>query len=264
MFKRPLRTMLGGVFIMAGVLLLGRRLGLDTPALEQVVSGGVVLLGVAALLMFFLSRRWWLLPGGWALLTVGVLQLLFSIGQEDFFTILGVVLLGSSGPFMGVYLQNHRRWFVLLPGLLLWMAGAALLLTSTGLPGMWPLSLGLWAVGLPFLIIFAGNRKAWWALIPAYVLLVVGGLLALADTSSSANMLALWGLWAGALPFWVVYLRNSERMWSLVTAGGLSVLGALPVLQSQQPVFWLALSISIAVGLVWSITLLRRAVSALK
>ena len=261
MTLRPLRVLIGIIFITGGLLFLGRNLAIDPNLLQLVISGTIGFFGAVALVIFSFSPRWWLLPFGCALLTVALLQILFNAGMDNLTTITSISLLGLGGPFIGIYLHNHRRWFTLLPGFAMWAAGGLLLLLNTPFPTGWLPSIVMWALALPPLIIFASNRSAWWTLLLAYALTVLAAGLLLIANPLATGAAAAWLLWAAALPLWLLYLRNPHRVAILFTSGLLSVAGALPLLrleQSQQPAFWLALGISIAVGLVWLIALLRR------
>ena len=257
MRTRPSRVLAGIVVMTVGLLLLGRNLGIEASMWELVVTGGVGVVGVAALALFGRGGRGWLLPLGCALLTVAGVQVLYSLEVASFWMVVGLLLVGMGGPFVGIYLRNHRRWGVLVPGYGLLMTGSSILFFGLGTPGEWAVTVGLWVVALPFFVIFVGNRRASWALLPAYLLWTLGAGLRLRATSDVYTVLP-WMLWAGALPFWIAYLGDSERVWSAVVGGSLSVIGALSMLQSGQLTFWLGLSVSAGVGLVWMVVLVRR------
>lgn len=259
MRNRPLRGFFGTLVIIGGVLLLTNNLADDLPNREVIMSGVLALLGVVAVALFAIVRSWWLLPLGSALATAGALQTIYSTGLDSFFTVWGTSLTGLGTPFVGLYLRNKGQWAWLVPGYVLWAVGGALLLLGLPLPPDWLATLALWTLASLCLVIFLGNRQAWWALAPAYILWALGTAFRLAAGGSlSGEALATWGLWALALLFWLGYLRDDTRRGRLWSAGALSIGGALPLLLSQQAGFWLALGVSGGVGLAWLVAWLRR------
>jgi hypothetical protein len=259
MRNRPLRGFLGTLVIAGGVLLLTNNLADGLPNRDIVVSGVMALLGVVALALFAAARSGWLLPLGSALATIGALQTIYSTGLDSFFTVWGTSLTGLGTPFVGLYLSNEGQWGWLVPGFVLWAVGGALLLLGLPLPPDWLATLALWTRASLCSVIFLGNRRAWWALTPAYVLWALGaGFRLAAGGTLSGEALATWALWAVALLFWLGYLRDDTRRGRLWSAGALSIGGALPLLLSQQAGFWLALGVSGGVGLAWLVAWLRR------
>lgn len=263
MSVRPFRALVGAFFIVTGLLLLFGGPGSALLTREYVVSGVVALFGLASLVGFAFSRRWWLLPLGCALVTVAALQVLYSAGLDQFLTVTGLSLVGLGGPFVGLYLHNHRGWGWLVPGYLLWAAGGTLFLLGLLLVGVplsadWLATLGLWLLALLFVVIFAGNRRAWWAFGPAFVLWAAGAALRLLEGPLAVEGLATWGLWALALPVWFSYLRDDSHVWRLLLAGGFTLAGALPLFLTPQLGFWLAIGVSAGVATAWLAAWLRR------
>jgi hypothetical protein len=84
----------------------------------------------------------------------------------------------------------------------------------------------LLAIALPFLGAFARNRARWWALILAYPLLVIVGVLGLsASRLWPDNLISAYVVVAMAIPFFVSYMQNHTRRWALVLGGILGVIG---------------------------------------
>ena len=84
----------------------------------------------------------------------------------------------------------------------------------------------LLAIALPFLGAFARNRARWWALILAYPLLVIVGVIGLAGSGLLPDdLISAYVVVAMALPFFVTYMQNQERRWALVVGGILGVIG---------------------------------------
>ena len=68
------------------------------------------------------------------------------------------------------------------------------------------------AIALPFLGVYYRNRALWWALIPAYVMLAVVGVIALAEMAgASDNLVTAYVMFAIAVP--VRHARSSNPVW---------------------------------------------------
>jgi hypothetical protein len=82
------------------------------------------------------------------------------------------------------------------------------------------------SIALPFLVLFVGDRRQWWALILAYPLLAVAGLVGLATSGIAGDgLLTAYILLVVALPFLLVYARDRGRWWALIPGGLLAALG---------------------------------------
>jgi hypothetical protein len=109
-------------------------------------------------------------------------------------------------------------------GVLLIAVGILALLQGIGVladvaPLLWALIVG--AGGALFLYIFLTSRANWWAIIPGFLLLSVGTLIALESLFP-----AMSGGWGGALvmggiglAFWVVYFLKREHWWAIIPGG---------------------------------------------
>jgi hypothetical protein len=84
----------------------------------------------------------------------------------------------------------------------------------------------LLAIAMPFLAVYYRDRRNWWALIPAYVLIVIGLMILLTEMGLLSDLLVpAYVLIAIAIPFFVVYLRDRKLWWSLIPGGILAVIG---------------------------------------
>jgi hypothetical protein len=146
------------------------------------------------------------------------------------------------------------KWPVLrlLWGLLLVAAGVLFLLNSVG-----TISMGdyLWAVilvigGLGFISVFLADRQQWWALFPAFGLLIGGVILFLETTlpglaGDYGGAVALGGI---GLAFLIIFLANFENWWALIPAGVLFSLAAMFVLGFESGgVFLIGLGLTFGV-----------------
>jgi hypothetical protein len=85
----------------------------------------------------------------------------------------------------------------------------------------------LTSIGIPFVLVFLLNRKNWWALIPAYVLISIGTLITLeAEQYFPGDLFPALILWTISLPFFVTYLWNRRNWWALIPGGVLATIGA--------------------------------------
>ncbi len=131
-------------------------------------------------------------------------------------------------------------------GNLTWIAGVVLILLGVVfLVGqLYELKDWIWSgvlivAGLAFASIFVINRTQWWALIPAYVLVLVGLFIPLADEIPDLWIPAYW-MGAVGLPFLVVYLtRPRERWWALIPAYVMLVVGAFVPFTAVLPGVWI-------------------------
>lgn len=84
----------------------------------------------------------------------------------------------------------------------------------------------LLAIALPFLAVFLRDRARWWALIPAYPLLIVAGAVGLAGSGLvSDDLISAFVVLALALPFLAIFARDREQLWALIPGGFLTALG---------------------------------------
>ena len=115
--------------------------------------------------------------------------------------------------------MKNPGWRLIAGGLLVVIGFLALLDSLTIIPFtgiIWGLMFA--AGGAAFLVYLAGNRAAWWAVIPGMVLLSLGALI-LMDT-----FFPTWGDKAGGfiflggtgLAFWLVYLMNRDYWWAII------------------------------------------------
>ncbi len=121
--------------------------------------------------------------------------------------------------------------------LLMIAAGVLFLLQNLGfLEGA---SVILWALvfavaGATFLYVYLSDRVNWWALIPGFTLLGIGGLIAV------ENFIPQYGDTIGvpllmgciSLSFWIIYLTNRESWWAIIPGGVLLTVGVFVGLES--------------------------------
>jgi hypothetical protein len=108
----------------------------------------------------------WAVAGLVALTTLGVLR-------GDFVAL--YVLTAVALPFIVVFVRDRTHWWALIPAYVLLCIGAMVVLIEQGpLHELLIPAYVLFAVALPFFVVFARNPRRWWALIPGGVTAAVG------------------------------------------------------------------------------------------
>jgi hypothetical protein len=137
------------------------------------------------------------------------------------------VLMAVALPFLVVFLRDRSQWWALIPAYVLIAIGVIISLSEWNVVDddlIAPFILAV--IALPFLVVFLHNHGNWWALIPAYVLLVIGVMVALIELRVLSDLLIpAYVLLAMALPFFVVFARNPKHWWSLIPGGILALIG---------------------------------------
>ena len=161
------------------------------------------------------------------------------------------VLVAIALPFLVVYLRNREYWWALIPAYVLLAIGAMLLLTEWNiLPDAFIATFVLTAIALPFLVVFLRHRANWWALIPAYVLLVVGIMVPLLDYNVLTELwIPAYIMFAIAIPFFVVYMWDPKEWWPLIPGGILAFIGSAFLL-STGAARYLTAVVLIVVGII--------------
>jgi hypothetical protein len=161
------------------------------------------------------------------------------------------VLAAIALPFLIVFLRNRTQWWALIPTYVLF--AVALMVGLIGIRVLRDEAIAtyvLWAIALPFLIVFLNNNNQWWALIPTYVLGAIGLMVGLIGLRILNDLLIpAYVMFAIALPFFVVYLRDSKQWWALIPAGIMAVIG-LSFFIAEAAVGYIGPVVLIGVG-VW-------------
>lgn len=117
-------------------------------------------------------------------------------------------------------------------GIGLIVVGALFMLQVFGVvEGVLPL---LWilvfiASGVIFLYFFWSNREHWWALIPGFALIGLGGLIAISEYGPKAleNLAATLFLGSIGVSFLIIYALNREHWWAIIPGGVLLSLAVM-------------------------------------
>jgi hypothetical protein len=191
----------------------------------------VLALAAAGLGMFaiYLSNRshWAALIPAYVLWAVALLIALITLNILKDEAIATFVLAAIALPFLIVFLRNRTQWWALIPTYVLFAIGLMVGLIGIGaLRDEFIATYVLWAIALPFLIVFLGNNDQWWALIPTYILGAIGLMVGLIGLGILNDLLIpAYVMFAIALPFFVVYLRDTKQWWALIPAGIMAAIG---------------------------------------
>jgi hypothetical protein len=165
-------------------------------------GGLLVIFGVMGLLDLYFDLTVWIWAGALGFSGVSVLLVYFSEPSEKWVLIPAYVLLSIA---------------VLLAGIELNLLADSVIATFV-----------LVVIALPFLYVFYQDRRSWWALIPAYVLLSIGLMLALIEIDLLRDaFVATYVLTIIALPFLVVYFRDQQHWWALIPAYTMLTIGLM-------------------------------------
>jgi hypothetical protein len=187
---------------------------------------------------------------GSLLILFGVLSLVATVTNLSAWMWVAVLALAGL-VVLGVYLTDRSVWVLLIPAYVLWaVALLVALITLNVLRDNSIATYVLAAIALPFLVVFLRDREAWWALIPAYVLLAVGVMVGLLGAGILNDLLIpAYVMFAVAIPFIVVYALNPKEWWPLIPGGIMAVIG-LAFLVAEAAVQYIAPAVLVVAG-VW-------------
>ena len=160
------------------------------------------------------------------LILVGLLWLVNQIVELSPWVWVAFLAAAGLGAF-GLYLADRSDGLMLLAGYVLWAVAILIALVPSEILRDEAVAFYvLLAIALPFLVVFLRNRAMWWALIPAYALTAVVGVIALGESGSvSDDLVTAYVLFAIALPFFFVFARNRSHWWALIPGGILTAIG---------------------------------------
>jgi hypothetical protein len=187
----------GGLLILFGVM------GLVATLTDLSAWVWVIILGLAGLLVFgvYLTDRsdltllipayvLWAVAGLVALTTLDILR-------DEFIAM--YVLTAISLPFLVVFVRDRAQWWALIPVYVLLAVGLMVGLIASGiLSELLIPAYVMFAVAIPFLVVFALNPKAWWPLIPGGIMAVIGLAFLVAETAVEyigPAVLVVVGIW---------------------------------------------------------------------
>jgi hypothetical protein len=111
--------------------------------------------------------------------------------------------------------------------------------------------------GAIFFTIYARNHEHWWALIPGYALLMIGTIIVFATAGFPGELIGAFVMFAIALPFFYVYVKNRENWWALIPAYIMASIGTLVAFGDIFPDFLIAPFVLISIALPFLYVYLR-------
>ncbi len=177
---------------------------------------------------------------------VGLLEVYTDLTAWAWVAVLTVAGLG----IFGIYLSNRTEWGLLIPAYVMWAVAALIALIELGILRDEPIAtFVLTAIALPFLVGYLRNREQWGLLIPAYVLLAVGVMVWLIGLGILNDLLIpAYVMFAVAIPFLVVFSRNSQHWWALIPGGIMTIIG-LSFLIAEAAVGYIIPAVLILTGI---------------
>lgn len=135
--------------------------------------------------------------------------------------------------FAGYFLNGVQEWGWLFPASIFGALALTIELSELGLQGSVVAAPILASIALPFAVAFVLEpRQRWWALIPAWVMVVLTSLMLFVERVPGEAVAALI-LFSIALPFLVVFLVDRSRRWALIPAFVLAAVGMIPLLATR-------------------------------
>jgi hypothetical protein len=200
-----------------------------------------LLIPFAAAYLMDRARNWWaLIPGG-VMLFLALTTLLVDSAGGEWVGALFLLLIGLT--FLFVYLNNRARIWALIVAYVFGVLSIAPMLAAFDEMAAYFGAVFLFAVALPFFILYFRSTDNWWAIIPAGALSVVGviaavaiaGLINNATSGGYVNAFMMGGL---AVTFAVVWLRHAKP-WAKIVTIVLTILAVGSVFfATQAEILW--------------------------
>ncbi|MFN2147755.1 MAG: hypothetical protein ACK2T2_05140 [Anaerolineales bacterium] len=155
----------------------------------------------------------------------GLLQLYLDL---DIKVWAAVFAAGGIGMFL-IFLTDRSDWWPLIPTyILLAIAGLLAVIAWNLLVDDAIATYVMLAIAVPFVVVYLRDRKQWWALIPAYVMVVIAFIILFSETGGLPDYLVgTFVLVSIGLPFLVVYLLDRTRWWALIPAYAMFSISAI-------------------------------------
>jgi hypothetical protein len=170
------------------------------------------------------TRHWWaLIPGAVMVFLTLTLLIVDTVAGEW----VGALLLFMIAlAFLAVYLMQRTRWWALLVAYIFGVLSVAPAMAAGGRDAAYFGPLFLFAIGLPFLVLYLRSSAQWWAIIPAGVLTTIAliaawaiaGFIQSEREGAYASALMMGGLAATFAVLWLRHAKDWARIVTLVLA----------------------------------------------
>lgn len=198
---------------------------------------------------------------GLILILAGGLFLAQNLGYLDGFSagVWVLIFAGASIVFFATYfLSGVSQWGWLFPACISAAIALTIQLSEMGVTNSTVGSPILLSIAVPFVVAFALQpRRSWWALIPAWVMGMLGVIVFFAD-QIPGEVIGAMVLGSIAMPFLIVYLVNRTQRWALIPAFALGTIALIPLLtlwasgEMIGTFVMLAISLPFFVVYIWS------------
>ena len=226
----------------------------DSAAVGSPLFFGLIIPFAAAYLTDRVRNWWALIPGGvMVFLTLTTLLVDTAGGEWVGALFLFMIALG----FLFVYLSNRTRVWALIVAYATGVLGLAPLMATGGRDAAYFGPLFLFAVAVPFFIVYVRSVENWWAIIPAGALtslsiittLAIAGFIRNGNEGGYATALLMGGL---AATFGVVWLRHAKPWARIVTIVLALVAVASAFFASYSQIFWPVVIILVGIYLFYT------------
>jgi hypothetical protein len=214
--------------------------GLDDPAVASPLFFGLTIPFLAA---FFVdrNRNWWaLIPAGVMLF----LALTVFIADSPRGELVGALFLFMLGlGFLGAYLNDRSRTWALLVAYVMGVLSLAPLMGANESIGPAYGAVFLFAIAVPFFVVYLRTPERWWALIPGTVMTVLAviTLLAIAgliENECGAGLVTALLMGGIAAAFAVIWLRHGKPWAKVVTIILAALALASALFAAQSEILW--------------------------
>ncbi len=164
----------GMVLIVLGVMAL---LNQVFPWFTALLWAGALGVAGAVILMLYQADRsqWWMLIPVYVLWVVAAMIVLIDVNILRDEIIATYVLYAIGFPFLYSYLKNRENWGLLIPAYVMFAVGTMVMLIGFNVINDELIaSYVMFAIAAPFLLVYAINRRNWWALIPGGIMASIG------------------------------------------------------------------------------------------
>jgi len=151
-------------------------------AVLDILPGGFVAVYVLAaialpfLVVFVRNREnWWALIPAYVLLAIATMIALTEWAVLPDAFVAPYVLMAIALPFIVVFLRDRGNWWALIPAYVLCAVGLMVAWIDAGVLGGFMIpAYVMFAIAVPFFVVYIGNPREWWPLIPGGIMAVIG------------------------------------------------------------------------------------------
>jgi len=187
----------GGLLILFGVMSLSE-IYTDLGPWVWVAVLAAAGTGIFGLYFSDQSETWLLIPG-YTLWVIAGLILFTELNILRDESVAFYVLVAIAVPFLVVFLRNREQWWALIPAYVLSAVGLMVGLIGLGvLDDLLVPAYIMFAIAIPFFVVFTRDIKKWWALIPGGIMTIIGLSFLIAESAAQYIVpaaLIIVGLW---------------------------------------------------------------------